>query len=132
MPTTLIKHATLLATFDEARREIADGAILVRDQVIERVGPTAEMVGTADTVIDAHDHVIVPGFVNTHHHLYQSLTRALPAAQNGTLFEWLGTLYPIWAGLTPEAVHISATVGLAELLLSGCTTAADHLYIFPN
>ena len=90
------------------------------------------MADTADAVIDARDHVIVPGLINTHHHLYQSLTRAVPAAQNGTLFEWLVTLYPIWAGLTPEAVYVSAKIGLAELLLSGCTTAADHLYLFPN
>lgn len=132
MPTTLIRHARLVATFDEARREIPDGALLIRDQVIERVGPTAELDGPADKVVEARDHLIVPGFVNAHHHLYQSLTRAVPAAQNGTLFEWLVTLYPIWAGLTPEAVHVSAQLGLAELLLSGCTTAADHLYIFPN
>ena len=132
MPTTLIRHARLLATFDDARREIPDGAVLIRDQRIEQVGPTSELNGAADTIIDAHDHLMVPGFVNTHHHLYQSLTRAVPAAQNGTLFEWLVTLYPIWAGLTPEAVYVSAKLGLAELLLSGCTTAADHLYIFPN
>jgi len=132
MPTTLIRHARLVATFDDARREIPDGALLIRDRVIERVGPTAELDGPADAVIEAHDQLILPGFVNTHHHLYQSLTRAVPAAQNGTLFEWLVTLYPIWARLTPETVYVSAKLGLAELLLSGCTTAADHLYIFPN
>jgi 8-oxoguanine deaminase len=132
MSTTLIRHAALLATFDSADREIPDGALLIRDNIIEKVGPTSELADTADAVIDARDHVIVPGLVNTHHHLYQSLTRAVPAAQNGTLFEWLVTLYPIWAGLTPEAVYVSAKIGLAELLLSGCTTAADHLYLFPN
>ena len=132
MSTTLIRHAALLATFDSAEREIPDGALLIRDNIIEQVGPTSQLPATADAVIDARDHVIVPGLVNTHHHLYQSLTRAVPAAQNGTLFEWLVTLYPIWARLTPEAVYVSAKIGLAELLLSGCTTAADHLYLFPN
>jgi len=132
MSTTLIRHAALLATFDSTDREIPDGALLIRDNIIEKVGPTNELADTADAVIDARDHVIVPGLVNTHHHLYQSLTRTVPAAQNGTLFEWLMTLYPIWAGLTPEAVYVSAKIGLAELLLSGCTTAADHLYLFPN
>jgi 8-oxoguanine deaminase len=132
MPTTLVRHAALLATFDGADREIRDGALLIRDNVIERVGLTAEITGEADRIIDARDHVIVPGLINTHHHLYQSLTRAVPAAQNGTLFEWLVALYPIWANLTPEAVYVSAKVALAELLLSGCTTVADHLYLFPN
>jgi cytosine/adenosine deaminase-related metal-dependent hydrolase len=132
MPTTLIRHAALLATFDSADREITDGALLIRDNVIEQVGSTSELAGEADRIIDARGHVVLPGLINTHHHLYQSLTRAVPAAQNGTLFEWLVTLYPIWANLTPEAVYVSAKVALAELLLSGCTTAADHLYLFPN
>jgi 8-oxoguanine deaminase len=132
MPTTLIRHAALLATFDSADREITDGALLIRDNVIAQVGPTSDLAGEADRIIDARGHVVLPGLINTHHHLYQSLTRAVPAAQNGTLFEWLVTLYPIWANLTPEAVYVSAKVALAELLLSGCTTAADHLYLFPN
>src|SRR5690606_29285626 len=85
---------------------------------------------TADRVIDATDHVVLPGLVNTHHHLYQTLTRAI-AANNG-LFDWLKTLYPIWARMDGEAVYISALVGMAELILSGCTTASDHLYLFPN
>jgi cytosine/adenosine deaminase-related metal-dependent hydrolase len=132
MMTTLIHHATLIATFDDARREISDGALFVRDHVIEQIGTTAELPQTADSIIDARDHVIIPGLVNTHHHLYQSLTRAVPAAQNGTLFQWLVTLYPIWANLTSEAVYVSAQLALSELLLSGCTTVADHLYLFPN
>jgi cytosine/adenosine deaminase-related metal-dependent hydrolase len=117
---------------DSTRREIPDGALLVRDNVIERVGATTELAEAADRVIDAGGMVVLPGLVNTHHHLYQTLTRAIPAAQNANLFRWLKTLYPIWAELTPDAVFTSALIGLAELVLSGCTTAADHLYLFPN
>ena len=132
MGTLLVRHADLLLTMDNRRRRIADGAVLVRDNVIEAVGPTAELPADADTVIEARGRVILPGLVNTHHHLYQTLTRAVPAAQNANLFQWLKTLYPIWAGLTGEAVYVSALVGMAELILSGCTTASDHLYIYPN
>ena len=132
MPTTLVQHATLLATFDDERREIADGALFIRDHIIEQVGVTAALPQSADAVLNASDHVIIPGLVNTHHHLYQSLTRALPAAQNATLFEWLVALYPIWANLHAEAVYVSAKLALAELMLSGCTTVADQLYLFPN
>lgn len=132
MPTLLACHAALLVTMDDTRRRIPDGGLFVREQVIEAVGPTGTLPATADQVIDLSGHVVLPGLINTHHHLYQTLTRALPTAQNATLFDWLKTLYPIWAELTPEAAYTSALVGLAELLLSGCTTAADHLYIFPN
>ncbi len=132
MNTLLVKHASLLVTMDDERRRIEDGAIFVRDNVIEQVGPTADLPQEAAEVIDAHGMVILPGLVNTHHHLYQTLTRAVPAAQDAVLFKWLKTLYPIWAGLTGEAVYVSALTGLAELVLSGCTTAADHLYIYPN
>ncbi len=133
MNTLLLKNATLLVTMDDARRRIPNGSLLVRDNVIAAVGTTAELAEcSADRVIDATGMVILPGLVNTHHHLYQTLTRAVPAAQDATLFQWLKTLYPIWAGLTGEAVYISALTGLAELLLSGCTTTSDHLYIFPN
>ncbi len=132
MATLLLKHAEVLLTLDAARRELRDGALFVRDNVIETVGATNELPNTADRVIDARGMVVLPGLVNTHHHLYQTLTRALPAAQDADLFHWLKTLYPIWAELTPEAVYTSALIGLAELVLSGCTTAADHLYLFPN
>jgi cytosine/adenosine deaminase-related metal-dependent hydrolase len=117
---------------DDADLRLADGGLFVRDNVVEWVGPAAESPSGADRVIDARGMVILPGLINTHHHLYQTLTRAVPAAQDATLFQWLKTLYPIWAGLTPEAIHTSALVGLAELVLSGCTTASDHLYIYPN
>ncbi len=132
MTTVLLQHARLLVTMDPRRREIPDGGLLIRDRVIEQVGPTAELPGQADRVIDARNMVVLPGLVNTHHHLYQTLTRAVPAAQNAVLFHWLKTLYPIWANLTPEAIYTSAQVGLAELMLTGCTTAADHLYLVPN
>ena len=132
MPTLLLKNAELLLTMDDARHRIADGGIFVRDNVIERVGVTSSLPAEGDRTIDARGMIVLPGLINTHHHLYQTLTRAVPGAQDATLFQWLKTLYPIWARLTPEAVRISATVGLAELMLSGCTTAADHLYIYPN
>src|SRR5581483_7435850 len=128
----LVQHALVLATFDSQRREIRDGGLFVRDNVIEQVAATSELPETADRVLNARDMVVLPGLVNTHHHLYQTLTRAVPRAQSAVLFDWLKTLYPIWANLTPEGVYTSALVGLAELMLSGCTTAADHLYLVPN
>jgi 8-oxoguanine deaminase len=130
MPTLLIRHARLLVTMDAQRREIGDGAVFVRDHVIEAVGPTAELPASADEVIDAHDQIVIPGLVNTHHHMYQTLTRA--CVQDETLFGWLRGLYPIWANLTPEMVRVSTQTAMAELLLSGCTTSSDHLYIYPN
>ncbi|MCO6449236.1 MAG: 8-oxoguanine deaminase [Caldilineales bacterium] len=132
MPTLLLKHADVLVTMDDARRQIIDGGLFARDGVIAQVGPTVELPETADEVIDARGRIVIPGLVNTHHHLYQTLTRAVPAAQDANLFNWLKTLYPIWAGLTPEAVYVSAKIGLAEMMLSGCTTSSDHLYMFPN
>jgi len=132
MPTLLLQHADVLVTMDPTRREIHDGALFIRDHVIEQVGTTNKLPTLADHIIDARGMVVLPGLVNTHHHLYQTLTRALPAAQDAALFHWLKTLYPIWAALTPDAVYTSALVGLAELVLSGCTTTADHLYLFPN
>ena len=131
MTTTLLRHAAVLVTMDDARREIPDGGLFIRDNIIEAVGPTADLP-PADTVIDLSDHVLLPGLVNTHHHFYQTLTRAIPAAQDATLFNWLKTLYPIWTGLTGEAVYVSTLVAAAELLRSGCTTTSDHLYIYPN
>ena len=130
MSTLLVKHADLLITMDRQRSQIADGAIFVRDQAIVQIGATHELPAAADTVLDARGLVILPGLVNTHHHLYQSLTRCI--AQNAVLFDWLKTLYPIWAGLTPEAVYLGTKLGLAELMLSGCTTSSDHHYLWPN
>ena len=133
MTTIVLRHADVLVTMDPACREIRDGGMIIRDGVIEAVAPTQELPTVmAANVVDMGGHVVLPGLVNTHHHLYQTLTRVVPAAQDATLFNWLKTLYPIWARLTPEAVYVSALTGLAELLLSGCTTASDHLYLFPN
>ena len=132
MTTLLIRNARRLATFDDARTELSDASVLVRDRRIEAVGPAADLPQTADEVIDARGHLVVPGLVNTHHHMYQSLTRAIPAVQDAELFSWLRGLYPIWAGLTPEMVRVSTQVAMAELLLAGCTTSSDHLYIYPD
>lgn len=132
MGTTLVRHADILVTMDASRREISDGGLLIRDNLIEQVGPTDELPDQADRVISLEGHIVLPGLINTHHHLYQTLTRAVPAAQNANLFNWLKTLYPIWANLTSEGVYSSALVGMAELIFSGCTTSSDHLYLFPN
>ncbi len=132
MPTLLVKHAHILVTMDEQRREIPDGGLFVRDNVIEAVGLTAELPQTADEVLDATDHVVMPGLVNTHHHMYQSLTRAIPGGQDAELFGWLTSLYLLWARLTPDMIYTSTLTAAAELMLSGCTTASDHLYIYPN
>ena len=133
MSTLLVKNVHTLATMDANRREIRDAALFVRDNVIEGVGTTLELPETADEVLDLQGrYIVLPGLVNTHHHFYQTLTRAIPSAQNSDLFHWLQTLYPIWAKLTPESIYISAQIAAAELMLSGCTTASDHLYLYPN
>ena len=132
MPTLLILHTNLLVTLDDHRSEIPDGGLFIRDGFIEQVGPSSQLASSADEVLDLTGHILLPGLINTHHHFYQTLTRAVPAAQNVNLFGWLKTLYPIWARMTPEDIHVSTQTALAELALSGCTTAADHLYIYPN
>ena len=136
MSTLLIKNAQLVATFDHSdqtnARELADASVFIRDNLIETIGLAADLPQDADEVIDARGHLVMPGLVNTHHHMYQSLTRAIPAVQDAELFSWLRGLYPIWAGLTPEMIQVSTQVAMAELLLSGCTTSSDHLYIYPN
>jgi cytosine/adenosine deaminase-related metal-dependent hydrolase len=131
VPTLLIRDAELVATFDDDMRELPGASVLVRGNLIEAVGPAADLPREADRVIDARGHLVVPGLVNTHHHMFQTLTRALPSVQDAELFAWLRGLYPIWAGLTPEMARVSALVSMAELLLSGCTTSSDHLYLFP-
>lgn len=132
MATLLLKNADILVTMDGERREIADGGLYAEDGVITMVGQTASLPQTADQVIDASGQIVLPGFVNTHHHLNQTLTRNLPAAQNNNLFPWLKAHYRIWAKTGPEASRTSALVGLAELALSGCTTVFDHSYLFRN
>ena len=133
MGTLLVKNIHTLVTMNAAREEIRHGALFVRDHLIEQAGAAAALPAEADEVLDLRDrHVVLPGLVNTHHHFYQTLTRAVPAAQNCDLFQWLKTLYPLWAGLTAEGVYGSARMAAAELMLSGCTTTSDHLYLFPN
>lgn len=130
MATLLIKNAGILVTMDDQRREIEGGDLFVRDGVIVETG--IGLAHPADTVVNAAGCVVTPGLVNTHHHLFQTLTRAVPAAQDARLFGWLTTLYPIWARMGPEEIFVSAQLGLAELALSGCTMSADHLYLYPN
>src|SRR3972149_3702141 len=122
MTTLLIIHTELLVTMDDHRREIPGGGLFIRDGLIEQVGPSSQLPASADEVLDLTGHILLPGLINTHHHFYQTLTRAVPAAQNANLFGWLRTLYPIWARLTPEDIRISTQTALAELALSGCTT----------
>ncbi len=128
----LVRNATLLVTMDDADTRIPDGGLYAVDGVIQAVGPSDTLPAEADEIVDARSMVILPGLVNTHHHFTQTLTRAIPAAQNASLFDWLRALYPIWARLTPEAVRVSTRLAIAELLLSGCTTASDHTYLWPN
>lgn len=127
---TLIKNALVVATCDDQRRRLPGADVLVDGRAIAAVGPKLD--AKADRTIDATGCVVIPGMVNTHHHLYQTLTRNLPAAQGFALFDWLKFLYPIWARITPQAMRVSTLVGLGELLLTGCTTAADHHYLFPK
>ena len=137
--TLLLKNADVLCTMSELgenesniESEIKSGGLFARNGIIEAVGESSSLPQIADTIIDMKGHVVIPGMVNTHHHLFQNLTRAVPAAQNSELFDWLKTLYPIWSNIGPEHVYWSTALGLAELALSGCTTSSDHLYIYPN
>ncbi len=129
MNALLIKGADHVLTMDDARRELAGADILIRDGEIVEIG---HGIDSAAMVLDAAGCVVTPGLVNTHHHLYQTLTRAVPGGQDALLFGWLKTLYPIWAQFTPEHMFTSAQIGLAELALSGCTLSSDHLYLYPN
>jgi len=131
MSTLLVKDAHTILTMDQNRRRLR-GGIFVRDQHIEQIGPMEELPGEADTVIEAHDLIILPGLVNTHHHFFQSLFRAVPAGLNHGLFNWLEALFPYFGALTSEAIYISSLTAMAELILSGCTTSSDHPYIFPQ
>ncbi|HEX9989819.1 MAG TPA: 8-oxoguanine deaminase [Chloroflexia bacterium] len=132
MATLLVRHAALLVSMDDAGSRMPDGGLYVVDNLIKQIGPTSELPSEADVTIDASSMLIMPGMVNTHHHFYQTLTRNLPQAQNANLFDWLVAHYPIWAGLTPEAIYVSSKIAIAELILSGCTTSSDHTYIWPN
>ena len=129
--TWIIKNAHTILTMDDTRRELNGHDILLRDGVIAEIGENLSVPEGAE-IVDAQNAVVTPGLVNTHHHLYQSLTRAVPGGQDALLFGWLQTLYPIWAGFGPEEMRVSAMLGLSELALSGCTMSSDHLYLFPN
>ena len=133
MPRTLLaRNAHVLVTMDADRREIRDGGLMIEDNRIMAVGPSDTLPAWADEVIDLAGHVVIPGLINTHHHMFQCLTRAVPRAQDAELFDWLNALFPIWVGLTPEMIEVSTKTAMAELILSGCTTAMDHLYLYPN
>jgi len=132
-PVSLLAiNADVLVTMDGDRRELKGAGIYAEDGFIKHVGPSSELPATADTVLDLSGQIVLPGFVNTHHHLNQTLTRNLPAAQNNNLFPWLEAQYRIWARTNEEASRASTLIGLAELALSGCTTVFDHTYIFKN
>jgi cytosine/adenosine deaminase-related metal-dependent hydrolase len=131
MTTLLVKNAYIV-TMNDHQQEIPEGGLFIRDGLIEKVAPMSELPAAADEVLDLKGHVVLPGLVNTHHHFYQTLTRAVPAAQDANLFNWLKTLYPIWSKLQPDDIFTSTQTALSELALSGCTTASDHLYLFPN
>ena len=135
MSALLLQNVACLVTLDRERRVIEDGALLTQDGAISAVGRTAEVAAGADQVprvLDGRHLLVMPGLINTHHHLMQTLTRNLPAAQDQELFGWLQTLYAVWREVTPEAAYVSALVGFCELLLSGCTTTADHQYFHPR
>jgi 8-oxoguanine deaminase len=132
MGSLLVQHADLIVSMDDHDTRWTDAGIYVEDNVISQIGATTSLPQHADRVIDARHMVLLPGLVNTHHHFYQTLTRNLPAAQDANLFTWLRIHYPIWAGLTPEAISVSTSTAIAELILSGCTTSSDHCYIWPN
>ncbi|HET9919933.1 MAG TPA: 8-oxoguanine deaminase [Ktedonobacteraceae bacterium] len=132
MSSLLVQHAALVVSMDDTDTRWEDGGIYVEENVIQQIGSTAQLPQQADHMIDARNMIILPGLVNTHHHFYQTLTRNLPTAQDADLFHWLRIHYPIWAGLTPEAIYVSTKTAIAELMLSGCTTSSDHCYIWPN
>jgi 8-oxoguanine deaminase len=132
MTSLLLINAEIIVTMDDQRRELRDQAIYIEDNRIVGIGPRATLPTAATEVINLKGHILLPGLINTHHHMYQSMTRAVPAAQDADLFGWLKTLYPIWARLTPEMIYTSTQTAMAELILSGCTTSSDHLYIYPN
>lgn len=130
--TLLLKNADYVVCMDADRQEIRHASILIKGNQIAAVGEADSLPDNADEVIDLQGHIVIPGLINTHHHMYQSLTRAIPAVQNGELFNWLTHLYPLWQNLTPGMIQVSTQISMAELILSGCTTTSDHLYVYPN
>lgn len=132
MATLLVKNARMLITMDDQGRKYCNAGLFARGNVIEQIGPSEILPESADTVIDASNLIILPGLVNTHHHFFQSLFRAMPGAQDHGLFDWLARLLPIYGNVTEEAVYIASLTAMAEMILSGCTTSSDHLYLYPN
>ena len=132
MATLLARNADVLVTMDAGRRELRGAGLYAVDGFIRQVGATADLPPTADVVLDLRGQIVLPGLVNTHHHLNQTLTRAFPAAQDAGLFGWLAAQYPAWTRIDAEASRVSTLVGLAELALSGCTTAFDHTYLYQS
>lgn len=136
MSSLLIRNARCIASMDHADPALAqqwdNASILIQDGLIAAIGSADQVNHQADEVIDASAHLVTPGLINTHHHMFQSLTRAIPEVQDAELFSWLSGLYPIWTGLTPDMIRVSSQVAMSELLLSGCTTSSDHLYLYPN
>src|SRR3954468_98695 len=128
----LVHDARLVATMDDQRRRLAGGWVLIEDERISAVGTGEPPKGRVDRRLDAGGHVVLPGLVNAHHHLPQTLTRNVPRVQEAPLFRWLTELYEVWRGVDADAVDAAARVGLGELLLTGCTTTTDHLYLFPR
>ena len=137
MKKLLIKNAKIIATMDgndysTTGRELQNSSIYCEDGIINKIFNDARHSFNPDVIIDASNHVVIPGLINTHHHLFQTLTKAVTLAQNASLFDWLKALYPIWSNITPEDLKSAVKIGLSELILSGCTTSTDHLYIYPN
>jgi cytosine/adenosine deaminase-related metal-dependent hydrolase len=128
----LVSGAELVATIDDERREISGGWVAIDGGLVQALGGPGDTPPEATNVLRADDCLVTPGLINTHHHIYQNLTRSFRPAVNGTLFQWLTTLYPRWSRLDEEAAYVSAWVGLAELALGGCTTSTDHLYVHPR
>ena len=132
MKTLLIKNASHIVTMNDEEVELKDTSILCENGIIKWIGNHNDLTEKIDFTIDAQDLVVIPGLVNTHHHLFQNLTRVYPKAQNKPLFGWLTSLYPVWQNIIPSDIYISSLIGMSEMVLTGCTTTSDHLYLFPN
>ncbi|MGE5286453.1 MAG: 8-oxoguanine deaminase, partial [Micromonosporaceae bacterium] len=128
----LVTDAKLVVTCEAQRRELPGGWVAISDGLISGVGAATDPAPAARAMLDAGGCLVTPGLINTHHHMYQNLTRSYAPVVNSTLFQWLAGLYPLWSGIDEEAAYLSAWVGLAELALGGCTTTTDHLYVAPR
>ena len=131
-PSLLIKNISYLATMDKDQNEYSNVSVFCKSGKIEKIGSNLVLEDKVDNIIDGTDKVVIPGLVNTHHHLFQNLTRVYKPAQNSSLFGWLTSLYPVWQNIIPSDIYISSLIGMSEMVLTGCTTTSDHLYLFPN